>query len=34
MNLDFKEEIEVKITDLGFTTRENEFKAIKMDEIT
>lgn len=34
MSLVFKEEIEVKIIDLGFTSREIEFKAIKLDEIT
>lgn len=33
MSLDFREEMEVKITDSGFTNKEDEFKAIKLDEI-
>ena len=34
MSLDFREEMEVKIIELGFTSREKEVKAIKLDDIT
>lgn len=33
MSLDFREGMEVKITHLGFTGRENDLKDIKLDEI-